>query len=721
MISCEYFIIVLGFMTYAMFMGEDALKQSIHSLLNLPVNNHVVVLLYGCSGILKNAIHSDGNRAAHRTIIMESESFSYPKVTFISSKDTEKTDNLIKGYSGLLTVLENFSYTSSTPNLLVQSDHSCKAFDKSMIPIESINSIYDVICMNYAEVKAGTDKNWGTEKQWKELYSQLKQYGTLSGVICHEFGGTSNLSMMIEDGFEDVKSSKAWLLWLAMKVFGTKENSYLTLAVKKSSSVKDLIELIYMELLNHKHDSNNFPQLYRERKHLIEKLREDLSLIQKYCDHVGQYAEDAVYYLTDNSYKEQRAFLYYLGKYEYSESDLMNIVKLTFPVLDEYLGSFEFNERNTKNPTADKDLLPMLTKYFHDYKLQKICNRIDPEFMSIVEENAILRPFTKLLPRISIVKDIDKSKAQIHFFDALGVEYLAYIISRCNYYGLQPLVHIGHCELPSITKINKDFVKFFKLDLDENDEPIIPGTKDLDKLKHHSRDFDYRKCKEPVHLFFELKIIDEELRKIRELLIDGKFDKIILISDHGASRLSVIHQTECEVIKMENKGEESGRCCPVSEDPNIPNAIYENGYAILANYDRFRGGRAANVEVHGGASLEETVIPIIELSLKPEEMSVYIVNTVIEFHNKEVVSVVVHSNIALQSPKLIVRGLSNTSVSYECDCTDYIDAMHYRFDIPEIKRSGSYVADLYDDDQNIQQNMRFETKKAIGKTNDLFS
>ena len=127
------------------------------------------------------------------------------------------------------------------------------------------------------------------------------------------------------------------------------------------------------------------------------------------------------------------------------------------------------------------------------------------------------------------------------------------------------------------------------------------------------------------------------------------------------------------------------------------------------------------MEVHGGASLEETVIPIIELSLKPEEMSVYIVNTVIEFHNKEVVSVVVHSNIALQSPKLIVRGLSNTSVSYECDCTDYIDAMHYRFDIPEIKRSGSYVADLYDGDQNIQQNMRFETKKAIGKTNDLFS
>lgn len=339
-----------------------------------------------------------------------------------------------------------------------------------------------------------------------------------------------------------------------------------------------------MELLNHKHDSLDFDKLYKERKHLIERLHEDTSLIKKYCDHVGQYEKNAIYYLTDNSYKEQRTFLYYLGKYEYSETEIVNVVKQAFPVLAEYLGEFEFNGRNTKNPGNDPDLLPMLTRYFHDYKLQKICNRIYPKFMETVEKNALHRPFTKLLPRISIVKSIDRTNAQIHFFDALGVEFLAYIVSRCKYYGLQSIIHIGHCELPSITKMNKDFTKFFKLEIDENGQQILPGTKELDKLKHHSKVLDYRNCHEPVHLFMELNIIDEELRKIRELLIEGNFDKIILVSDHGASRLSVIHQTECELIQMENRSEESGRCCPLSEDPKIPNAIYENGYAIFANY-----------------------------------------------------------------------------------------------------------------------------------------
>lgn len=712
--------IVLGYVTYAMFQGEEVLKQTIHSLLTLPVSNHVVILLYGCSGILKNAIRTDGNRAVHRTIIIEASDFSYPKITLVKDIGIGSKGNLIQGFSNLLRHLESFAYDVTAPEMLLVSNLTKEVFGHSVIPIETAGGIFDILCRNYPEIKASMEQSWGTEKQWLALGKKLKKHGTLSDIIFHEFGSTSNLSMLIEDGFENLVSEKAWLLWIAMKVFGTKENEYLATVTKKSLSVKNLIELIYMELLEYKHSDENFIKLYKERKRLIEKLNVDLAMVQKYCAHVGQYAEKAIYYLTDISYKEQRAFLYYLGKYQYTESEILEVVKYAFPALNEYLGSFEFDSRNTKNPSDDSELYTMLTKYFHDYRLQKVSNRISNEFMEMVNLNAVERPFMKLLPRISIVKGIDRTKAQIHFFDALGVEFLPYIIERCNYYGLQTLIHIAHCELPSITSMNKEFTKFFILDHDENGEQIIPGTKELDKLKHHSKKIDYTKCKEPVHLFFELKIIDEELRKIRGMLIDSDFDKIIVISDHGASRLSVIHQTECEMLKLEKKGEESGRCCKVPEDPCIPMAIFENGYAVLANYDRFKGSRKANVEVHGGASLEETVVPIIEITLKPESIDIYIVNKVIEFHNKEIVAVIIHSNVTIQSPKLIVRNISNKSTSYECNCTDFIDTSNYRFNISEIKRTGKFTADLYDGDKLIQQNMTFETKKAVGKTNDLF-
>lgn len=73
-------------------------------------------------------------------------------------------------------------------------------------------------------------------------------------------------------------------------------------------------------------------------------------------------------------------------------------------------------------------------------------------------------------------------------------------------------------------------------------------------------------------------------------------------------------------IKLEESGEHSGRCCPSAKDPKLPFAAYEDRFAVLANYDRFKGGRRANVEVHGGASLEEMVVPFIILKKCPNDV-----------------------------------------------------------------------------------------------------
>ncbi|MCM1529337.1 MAG: BREX-4 system phosphatase PglZ [Alistipes sp.] len=715
--------IVLGYVLNDMLCGEQQLKKTLSELLQLSVAGHVVVLIYGCAGLLKNAIYADGNRANRRTIILEKESFVLPSITMTAFADSQQT-NMHRDFSSLLQAMESLSYDVNSSNLLVHTAIKANVYKNSVLQIDTIGRIYDILCKNYPDINAGTEEKWGSEKQWKMLYDKIKKAGSLSKLIDKEFSSVYNLHMMIRKTFTDIGSDRAWLLWIGMKVFGTKENKYLSAVVKKSESVANLVELIFMDLLCYHHTDADFEQLYQDRKQLIESLpNKYLAQIQNYCNLVGQYDRDAVYYLTNLSDKEKLTFLSYLEKkdYTYSEEEIRGIVKYAFPEIYEYLSDFEFTDRNTKNPTNDPALLSMLTTYFHDYKLQKVKNRIFPEFMKVVESNAVSRPFMKLLPRISVVKDIDKTNTQVHFFDALGVEYLAYIIKKCETLDLQAVVHVAHCELPSITKMNKDFTKFFQLELDENGEPIIPGTKKLDKLKHHDTKIDYRKCKEPIHLFFELSIIDEELNQIQEMLANHRFDKVLIISDHGASRLSVIHQTECDMLKLENNGEESGRCCQVKSDPHIPEATYENGYAVLANYDRFRGSRPANVEVHGGASLEETVVPIIEITQKPKNLDVHIINAdkSILFHNKEIISIIVYSNVMIQTPKLIVKGISNTSFSCDCACSSFINNSHYKFKIPKIKRSGKFTADLYDGEKLVQQGMIFETKKAVGTSRDL--
>ena len=124
----------------------------------------------------------------------------------------------------------------------------------------------------------------------------------------------------------------------------------------------------------------------------------------------------------------------------------------------------------------------------------------------------------------------------------------------------------------------------------------------------------------PIHLISELDLIENMLKQVVVYLSNPNIERVFLISDHGSSRLAVINESE-NTIEMVEKGIHSGRCCLMTDSDEIPKfATSENGYWCLANYDRFKGGRKACVEVHGGATLEEVAIPIIEVTKKNKKI-----------------------------------------------------------------------------------------------------
>lgn len=702
--------VIVGLSQYAMLRSENFLKQTIDSAIHLNANGHIVVLVRGCSNVLKKLIAKDSR--LDNFIVVSECGFKLPKVILAKNNNHSKESVNLRDFFKKLE--DDVDYNGFEPEtIIVATQYTPLVFKDSMYTVSEGGGIYDLITKKYSEIAAFANKEWGKDKQWEGLYTALQKFKSLSAIIENMIGNSSNLEFWIDYSFGD--NDKSWYIWLAMKCFGVKHNKYLSEIITKSQSVKEFVRLIYMNLLEHSKNEKEFERIYTERKHLIERLPENLSQIQEYCNHIGQFDKDAIYYLTDLTDKERLLFLKHLSKYNYETKELRDVCRVNFPEIYTYMQEFVFTKNNMNIPSGDVSLHKSITDYFNEYKLQKLTNKIHPGFIDRVIENAQVRPYNKLLPRISVIGDIDKSKAQIHFFDALGVEFLSYIRSKCEKYDLQTVIHTAHCELPSITSQNKDFIKFFKVDTDENGNQVLPGTKELDELKHHSKEIDYRKCPEPIYLFEELRIIDAEIRKIKDVLVNKDFEKVIIISDHGASRLSVIYQNECEFIDNDNKGEHSGRCCKVDEELNIPYVTYNNGYAIIANYDRFKGSRAANVEVHGGASLEEVLVPIIEISQKPEETEIYIVNKYIEFHNKDIVTITIYSNIQISEPKLIVQEIANNV--YE---GKPIDNTHTKFEIPEIKRSGKFTVDLFDGDNLVISNLEFETKKAISKSKDYF-
>ena len=344
-------------------------------------------------------------------------------------------------------------------------------------------------------------------------------------------------------------------------------------------------------------------ELYEERKALLKKLCcNDSKQIEDYCDWVMEKESKTLYYLTDATKKEINLIFEMIEKYadDYSKDELLGVLKHISSDLYLYLQNYDYKHE-------------LLNDYFSDYKYQKVTNKITTEFRALVEKQAVDREYLRILPaRSEKTESIDMQNTAVYFVDAMGVEYMAYIMSLCREFNLMTYTTLCHCEVPSITSKNKDFVEVFE----NHGGVFIPdknGIKTLDEMKHHGTDnFDFVNNHLPTYLYDELKVIRKVLEEVNSKL--QKYDRVVLISDHGASRLSVISGQENK-HEMNEKGIHSGRCCPKSEADEKPScAIDGEDFWVLANYDRFKGSRPANIEVHGGATLEEVVVPIIEIT-----------------------------------------------------------------------------------------------------------
>ncbi|KEZ86425.1 BREX-4 system phosphatase PglZ [Lacrimispora celerecrescens] len=698
--------VLIGSSQALMLKSERDLENHVDLLFEQSISGHALVILNYCRRYIKK-FESRDPRISNRVLLVGGGESPIPQIEIIN-ESMNTVENAFVGINGLLAYLERMTESQLKEHriLPVKTRFRKRFFSQAVFQVTEVDGVYESLSKKYSDIAGATEKNYGTEVQWRWLNEKMLYHKSLSSVVKDELGTTSNFEVIIQDIDLQNEPYKSWLFWLAIKAFGT-NNPYLNMVISGSKSVEDFEERIYLDLANADVNDPEFEKMYAERKRLLDKIPENLPMLAKYCERVGKYEKNAVYYLTDRSENEQYEFVRYLSIYDYTDDELFRAVKHFSLMLSLYLQPFVFDGVNTKVSEADVGLRDVLTEYFQEYKVQKVTNKIHLDFENKVNNYAKERPYNKLRPRSNIVSQLNKTDSELFFFDALGVEYLAFIKAKCEQYGLVVEISVAHCELPSITEKNKEFIQYFGGNYKKINE--------LDELKHHSQVFDYEKRKEPVHLFRELEIIEEELRRIQSLLVQGCMSKAVIVSDHGASRLAVISGEENDsMLKLDEKGQHSGRCCPVESDPQIASAAFEDGFAVLANYERFKGGRKANVEVHGGATLEEVLVPVIVLSKRPENVEYCFTDPIIILKQKEVATLTLYCNIPMNKPRILVgqRFYDGEFVA---------DQKHAKFIMPELKRSRNYVAELYDGDTSLSVSLEFKVQKSMGQEVDLFA
>ena len=115
--------------------------------------------------------------------------------------------------------------------------------------------------------------------------------------------------------------------------------------------------------------------------------------------------------------------------------------------------------------------------------------------------------------------------------------------------------------------------------------------------------------------------------------------------------------------------------------------------------------------MHGGATLEEVVVPIIEITKFAEDIEVSIIEKVITVSFRKKAAIRLFSKTKLQNVAVLIDG-------------KYYDAKEqdnnmYLVDMPQLKKAKRYSVDVYASNNLIATGLSFEIKKESSQEKDL--
>ena len=666
--------------------GKSELQKCIHSLLSSSYHTKFIIVTYRCENYIEETIPKN----KEQIVTVKSQNASpTPTLVFIDPK-YEKTLNISDNLKSAIYKLEN----NEGGKVFVVSKYSNKLFPNSMIPIEDCRTPYEVLCLKDNKVKK-LSKEYGTDIQWASLLEKFKK---------DSIDSTIKAYIKCDDILTEIKEwgekfqFERWLTFLYLKLNDKKIGNWsIDIARENSKNEKEFLTNIYNSILSLSYKDPDYWNKYKERKQLLKSIN-DSSEIYSYCSYVQYKGHEALYYLTDNTEYEKNTIIKIIDQFKdkYTKDQLMNILSYVYHDLYNYLYSFNYGN-------------DFLNKYFDNYKYLKTINFLSPEFKEIVDKEARERSFKRLLMhRIEKLDELDLKDSTVYFIDALGAEFCSYIERKCDEIGLQCRINLCQANLPSLTNKNTEFREYFaKRGISVKDE------KRLDDLIHEGKDqYDFDKNKLPIHIIEEFNIINDCLDEIKKKIKTQIIKKAVILSDHGATRLAILN-TDMVREDIESTGEHGGRVCKYIEGmTEIPNAIIEDDYCVLCDYNAIKGGRVGKVEMHGGGTIEEVTVPIIEIVEKDNVIQIKVVEKILKASFKKKAVLRFFASRKIEDASITINGKT-----YKVNTTDN---MNFESELEDINKVGNYTFDVWEGDKLVSTENEFSIEKEVGSSVDLW-
>ena len=266
-----------------------------------------------------------------------------------------------------------------------------------------------------------------------------------------------------------------------------------------------------------------------------------------------------------------------------------------FPTLADYFSSaFDFEDAATM-------------AYFSEYRKLKILGTIPDSF--------VIRAYDFIVPKTYPTRDTllaelqPQSDAALLVVDAMGAEYMPLLLAMAKRRGMNiESKAVVTAKLPTETVFNP---------IQWDKARILPEIKSIDNNVHNGAV--KHEISLPERNFVEtLRVFETEImNRIAEGL--HKYARVVVTADHGASRLAVIAHNDGKGTTLPWEGQPDNwrySLAPqgVTRPPELVQEYFpetKQTYWIVRGYNRLPKMGGKLYELHGGATLEERLVPVV--------------------------------------------------------------------------------------------------------------
>jgi hypothetical protein len=270
-----------------------------------------------------------------------------------------------------------------------------------------------------------------------------------------------------------------------------------------------------------------------------------------------------------------------------------------FPTLADYLSSaFEYEDDAT-------------TSYFKEYRRLKVSGSITDNFVKRAYDFVVPSTYPT---RDAVMDELQtQSDVALLVVDAMGAEYMPLLLALAKRRGMNiESQAIVTAKLPTETVFNP--IKW-------DEARILPEIKSVDNVVHNGA-AKHEVCTPERNFAETLRIFETE---IMNRIADGltRFARVVVTADHGASRLAVIAHNENKGTTLPwwdgqpddwrySLAPQGVHRPPELEQEYFPET--KETYWIVRGYNRLPKMGGKLYELHGGATLEERLVPVVVFS-----------------------------------------------------------------------------------------------------------